>query len=393
MSKFNELKLKKLRIIDGIFRLIYLNPKNKKSYPKIDKTEVNEIVLLGIWLIGDTIMHLPVINVIKKNFPKSRITIVCEKQTEIILKNQNLVDNFILFKCPWVVPTNYSIKNVFNFFYSIKKVNQIHYDLAIEFRGDWRSIFYMNFIKSKRKISYNYSGGEYMLTDVIEPDYSINNLIYESLHLLKSIGCDFRKNDEVPILKLNQDDFKLLNEFKLENNLNGKFVIGIHPGTTQIVKRWDENKYAELIIKLNRTYNNTVFLIYEGPNESNTVLSIQKVLDENKINYLKITRSLIEYIKFISLSQIMVCNDSGASHIAGAYNIPLVVIFGSRGAEFVFPFGSQTQAIISHNLDCKPCLSSTCKLGTLLCLTSISVDEVYLEVNRVVRQAYNYKIN
>ena len=89
----------------------------------------------------------------------------------------------------------------------------------------------------------------------------------------------------------------------------------------------------------------------------------------------------------------MVCNDSGASHIAGAYNIPLVVIFGSRGAEFVFPFGSQTQAIISHNLDCKPCLSSTCKLGTLLCLTSISVDEVYLEVNRVVRQAYNYKIN
>ena len=393
MSKFNELKLKKLRIIDGIFRLIYLNPKNKKSYPKIDKTEVNEIVLLGIWLIGDTIMHLPVINVIKKNFPKSRITIVCEKQTEIILKNQNLVDNFILFKCPWVVPTNYSIKNVFNFFYSIKKVNQIHYDLAIEFRGDWRSIFYMNFIKSKRKISYNYSGGEYMLTDVIEPDYSINNLIYESLHLLKSIGCDFQKNDEVPILKLNQDDFKLLNEFKLENNLNGKFVIGIHPGTTQIVKRWDENKYAELIIKLNRTYNNTVFLIYEGPNESNTVLSIQKVLDENKINYLKITRSLIEYIKFISLSQIMVCNDSGASHIAGAYNIPLVVIFGSRGAEFVFPFGSQTQAIISHNLDCKPCLSSTCKLGTLLCLTSISVDEVYLEVNRVVRQAYNYKIN
>ena len=393
MSKFNELKLKKLRIIDGIFRLIYLNPKNKKSYPKIDKTEVNEIVLLGIWLIGDTIMHLPVINVIKKNFPKSRITIVCEKQTEIILKNQNLVDNFILFKCPWVVPTNYSIKNVLNFFYSIKKVNQIHYDLAIEFRGDWRSIFYMNFIKSKRKISYNYSGGEYMLTDVIEPDYSINNLIYESLHLLKSIGCDFRKNDEVPILKLNQDDFKLLNEFKLENNLNGKFVIGIHPGTTQIVKRWDENKYAELIIKLNRTYNNTVFLIYEGPNESNTVLSIQKVLDENKINYLKITRSLIEYIKFISLSQIMVCNDSGASHIAGAYNIPLVVIFGSRGAEFVFPFGSQTQAIISHNLDCKPCLSSTCKLGTLLCLTSISVDEVYLEVNRVVRQAYNYKIN
>lgn len=377
MSKFNKEKIAKLKKVDKLFRTLYFFPKNKKQYKPVVKSDVKEILLIGIWLIGDTIMHLPVIKILKKNYPNARITIACEKQSEIILKTQNLVDNFILFKCPWVVPVNYSLKSLTAFFFSANIANRIKYDLAFEFRGDWRSILYMNFIKSERKISYNYSGGEYMITDDINPDTSIENLTQESLYLLKSFGCSYEESDVAPRLKLSKTDNEYIRDFKIAEGLEGKFIIGIHPGTTQIVKRWDEQNYAALIIKLAEANKNAFFILYEGPNERNTISSIQLVLDEKKVNYLVINKTLPEYILLISLAKIMICNDSGAAHIAGAFNIPLVVIFGSRGPEFVYPYGSKKQVLISHDLECKPCLNNYCKLGTKLCLTGISVDEVF----------------
>jgi len=241
----------------------------------------------------------------------------------------------------------------------------------------------MNFINAERKISYDYSGGEYMLTDAIVPDTGIENLTAESLHLLKQFGCTYDETETVPRLNLSMHEKEFVAEFKAERRLGGKFLIGIHPGTTQVVKRWDENKYSELILKLSKTYNDCVFLLYEGPNERNTVEAIEQVLEKNNIEYVVINKTLREYVLLVSLCQIMICNDSGAAHIAGAYNIPVIVIFGSRGPEFVFPFGSRQQEMISHKLDCKPCLQTYCKFGTLLCLTSITVNEVFDKVRPI----------
>ena len=68
MSKFNQEKINKLKKIDWLLKSVYLFPKNSRIRPPVNKAEVKEILLIGIWLIGDTIMHLPVINVIKKYF-------------------------------------------------------------------------------------------------------------------------------------------------------------------------------------------------------------------------------------------------------------------------------------------------------------------------------------
>lgn len=384
MSRFNEEKLRSLRKIDRIIRMIYLFPKNKRRYKPVIKTDVKEIFLMGIWLIGDTIMHLPIINILKKNYPNARITILCERQSEIILKSQGLVSNFVLIKCPWVVPMDHSLKSLLKFFFSARIVNRVKYDLAFEFRGDWRSIFYMNFVRSKRKISFNYSGGEYMLTDAIVPDPRIENITQESVYLLKQFGCTYEEADISPRLRLAAADEAYIANFRLENGIGNRFIIGIHPGSSQEVKRWEEKNYAELITKLSETYDNTLFILFEGPNERASVAAIENVLNERHIDHLVINKTLHEYVVLISLCEIMICNDSGAGHIAGAYTIPVVVIFGNRGPEFVFPYGSKQQEMISHELECKPCYQTYCKFGTIFCLTEITVAEVYNKTANII---------
>lgn len=377
MPTFNLEKINKLKKIDRLFRSVYLRPKNNKAYPPIDKNEVKEIIVIAFFLIGDTIMYQPAIKVLKRNFPNARFTMVCEKATEIVLKHQGLVDDFVIVNCPWIVATDYSAKNVKAFFSSIRVINRKTYDVAIDFRGDWRNIFFMNRIKAKRKIDYNFSGGEYMLTDPIAGDPSIVHFTEEAFYLLEQIGCYFTEDDKRPVLTLSADDKVIINQFKADNNLNGKFLIGVHPGTSQEVKRWDEKKYAELLVRLTNAYDNCAVVIYEGPNERATVAAIEAGLAAHAIDHVVVNKTLAEYIRLLGISELMICNDSGAAHIAGAYGIPIVVIFGNVDPKYVTPYGPKIKKIISHSMECKPCYQSFCKFGNNLCIAGVGVDEVY----------------
>lgn len=382
MPRFNSKKIHRLKKIDRLFKTIFFFKRNK-TYPKIDKTSVNEILLLSMYLIGDTIMFIPVLNVLKNNFPNAKITIVCGKAEQTVLQNQGLINNFIIVKCPWI-SFDYSLKNVFNFFLKLRTINRTKYNLAIDFRGDWRNIFYMNFIRSSRKISYNFTGGEYMLTDIIAPNPAITHYIDETFYLLQQIGCKFSEKDKLPALKKSQKDETFLLNFKQQNKLKGKFIIGVHPGASMEVKRWNEKKYNELIIRLFSAYPETVFILYEGPNERNTVNAIETVLLTRNIHFVTINKPLQEYLLLLSLCNMVVCNDSGAAHIASAYAIPTVVIYGNVNPLLVSPYGSKMLKVISHHLDCKPCHQSICKFDTNLCISMVTVDEVFGAADSIV---------
>ncbi len=389
MPRFNSDKTQRLRKFDNLVKKVFIF-KKEKVYPAFVKQEVREIIILGMYLIGDTIMLLPVLNVLKNNFPNAELTLVCGKAEQTILKNQGLIDRFIIVKCPWI-SFDYSVKNIISFFSTLKLINRTRYGMAIDFRGDWRNIFYMNFIRSSRKISYNFTGGEYMLTDVITPDPTILHYIDESFYLLKQIGCEFSPKEKLPVLKLTTSDESFMSNYQIQNGLTDKFIIGIHPGASMEVKKWDEKKYAELIVRLSNKYPETVFVLYEGPNERNTVIVIEEILAVKKIDFLIVNKPLEEYIKLLTICNMVICNDSGAAHIACAFAIPAIVIYGNVNPRLVSPYGLGALKIISHEIECKPCHQIVCKFGTNLCIKMVTVEEVFeaaaISVNLILRKS------
>ena len=46
--------------------------------------------------IGDLIMTTPVLKTIRKNWPKSKITLLCSKNNSKVLKNSDLIDDIII---------------------------------------------------------------------------------------------------------------------------------------------------------------------------------------------------------------------------------------------------------------------------------------------------------
>jgi len=93
--------------------------------------------------------------------------------------------------------------------------------------------------------------------------------------------------------------------------------------------------------------------------------------------------SLDQALAVIAASHAMVSNDSGLMHVAAAFGLPQVAIFGSSSPLHTPPLNARARVIWLKNepgyqppLDCAPCFKRECPLGHTRCLVDITPEQV-----------------
>ena len=88
--------------------------------------------------------------------------------------------------------------------------------------------------------------------------------------------------------------------------------------------------------------------------------------------------SLGEAMALIAAAHSVVSNDSGLMHVAAAFGVPQVALFGSSSPEHTPPLNDKarvlwlkTQAQYQPPLDCAPCFERVCPLGHTRCLNDL----------------------
>lgn len=383
MERFNQNVLKKIKPINRLLRL-FVHEEHASTPVKID--DIKEILIIEVSLIGDEIMTIPFYSCLKANCPNARVTVVGRKWVSSQLLAQGLIDRIIEFdalKClsspvDWI--KNYrTIKGV------LTKINTQSYDVDFEPRGDIRYALFMHFTTSDRKISFVFMDNAYMLTDAVEPDADIVHEIPHRLSLLKKTGFDTMKSPIYPVLRTTKKQ-ELYNENYIKKyDLEGKNIIGIHPGASLKDKQY--KKFPEVISliadKMDKGKN--YILIFCGKGEEKMAGKVLLSARNHRLNAHIVNENLENYIGLLSVCNYMICNDSGAGHIAAAYGIPVTVVFGPVLAEMYAPMGENAVFTVSHNLPCKPCRRRECPNGDNICLTEIEADEVATVVEKMIR--------
>jgi heptosyltransferase-2 len=72
---------------------------------------------------------------------------------------------------------------------------------------------------------------------------------------------------------------------------------------------------------------------------------------------------------------VLVTNDTGPMHVASAFQVPVVAIFGPTDWRTTSPYGAN-HALVRHPVDCAPCMLRECPIDHR-CMTGVSVDQVY----------------
>ena len=150
-------------------------------------------------------------------------------------------------------------------------------------------------------------------------------------------------------------------------------VIGVNPGATYgAAKRWYPDRFADVARQLAAAWGARP-VIFGSPNEAGIAADIEQRLEGAGLNMAGKT-SVRELMALIKRCTFFITNDSGPMHIAAAFDVPTVAIFGSTDHATTSPYGNRA-IIIRHDTDCAPCKLRECPTDHR-CMTAVTVDDV-----------------
>ena len=153
-------------------------------------------------------------------------------------------------------------------------------------------------------------------------------------------------------------------------------------------KRWPERHYAALAAGLDLP----VLLLGSGKDALVCDHIVQAT--GGRCRNLAGKTSLAEAFALIAGARAMVSNDSGLMHVAAAFGIPQVALFGSSSPLHTPPLNDRAQVVwlkadpaYQPPLDCAPCFQRDCPLGHHRCLVDVAPARVAALLQAAVNNA------
>ncbi|WP_044418814.1 lipopolysaccharide heptosyltransferase II [Halarcobacter anaerophilus] len=298
------------------------------------------------WL-GDAIMTSPAIENIIKTYPEAKITLLGSFVSTQAFKNFKNIEKVL------VDDSKKSGNRYLNLIKIAKSVGKV--DLAISFRRSLSSKFMMFFIDAKKKFNYK------RLTKK-----EIHQVLRYNDFVNKVLNLDNKAGD----LKLYFKPFSY-----------AKPTLGINPGATYgSAKRWYPEEFAKVAIALSKKYD---IVIFGGPSETDIAKDIENELIKNGItNYQNLAgkTTIPELIEHIAGLELFITNDSGPMHVAAAYKVKTVAIFGPTKFTETNQWNNPNEIIVTKNLECAPCMKRKCPLGHHNCMKLIKAEDVLKKI-------------
>ncbi len=288
------------------------------------------------WL-GDAVMATPAIEALLKVYPNAKVTLVGSLlSTEALKFHPQIIHSHVLDK---------------GLFALRRKAKELGYfDLAISFRSSTRSSWFQFFLDAGKRCQF--------------PKY------YSGMHQVEKYYFFLQECEEI---SGEAGDLKLF----VEPYLYEHPTLGINPGASYgSAKRWYPDSFAEVAIALSEKYD---IVIFGGPGEETIAGDIESAIRKagvENVENLAGKTTITELISRIAGLSWLVTNDSGPMHVASAYQIPTVALFGPTKHNETSQWHNPQGHLIRKEMDCAPCMKRSCPLKHHNCMKLITSDEV-----------------
>lgn len=341
----------------------------------------HKVLIFHTAFIGDIILALPLVQVLREHLPDARIGFVAIPSAAGVLQHHPAIDEIVIFDKKG---RDRGIAGVMRL---AARLRHGGYDLAIIPHRSIRSALVVTLGRIPRRIGFSTSTGRFLLTDRVlyRPDL---HEIERNLSLLQPLGIPV-SGLQLPSIFPDQSDREIVDR-EIRNRFGHRPLqpmIAIAPGSVWNTKRWPSEKFGELaqiLVDIN-------FHIAFVGGEEDRALCEQISLSQPREGILNAAGqlSLLQSAEIIRRSDVLVSNDSAPMHLGVAVRTPVVALFGATVPEFGFaPRGDLDRIFQTTGLSCRPCSihgGRKCPIGTFDCMLRIEPREVVAAIQDIIR--------
>lgn len=326
---------------------------NHKEIPPNFKPE--KIVISNTGHLGDILLSLKALEVVKEKNPDSKIFFLCGSWGIKLIKDNPIVDDFIIYdsfflntKKSLFIRIFNSVKSFLKAYFKIRKINP---DIAFDLRASFpNTILLLGLSRIKYICGYDTVGFGFFCDKKIkwlEGKHETEHF----LDVLRSVWDDIPPYKNMNRINLNYLTSKI-NEINLLENYNllpQKYLV-FHIVSRDRRKMIDINKWIELFNYCSSKYK----IVFTGSKEESKYIN-KYFKDYNNAINLAGRLSVGELILILKNSFLTVTLDSFVGQICSLLNLNSLVIFsGGVDVKRFGPLGDKCR-VIKKDIFCSPC--------------------------------------
>lgn len=372
-------------------RLIKSGRKNVEDKFTLDKMveeilqvyeEVNSslnILVIKLSALGDVVLSIPTIRVLRKYFPGAYISLLIGKNYSQVVRGCSYLNEVIIYH-------QYKGWSRWKEIWRISRIlAERCFDISIDLQNNKSShlIAYLAGIPRR----YGYCKGltsRFLTRRQVGAKIKISPVKHQ-FRVLSFLGLDPDKQDTRLELWPSEQDRKYIdNLLKNEWVNNTQILVGINPGSGSRwpSKRWPAQNYARLCQALARRNIRTIIT---GTQQEKKLAEDIAMLSDAKPIIVSGRTTLLQWAALIQRCKVFICGDTAALHMATAVGTKCVVLFGPTDPARHVPLETlrdEGHIIIRKDLKCSPCYKGRCY--SQRCMKDISVDEVLYSVLKLL---------
>jgi heptosyltransferase I len=329
-----------------------------------------KILILKPSSLGDVIHALPVLRLLKRHWPESRIHWWLDVKLAPLLENDpDLAGLFRFQRDRWAAPRHW--REIAS---SVRSMRRERFDIAIDLQGLARSGLFAWLANARLTVGLDNlregsREGARALYDLTPPRASPRtHAVDRYMAVLPLLGVPVHWNFEW--LPVRPAAARSVDE-KWAPPGDGTRWIVLLPGARWDNKRWPAACFAALVREL-RDIPDLRFVVLGSQNERSLGDTITAAAPELTLNLAGST-ALDEMLEWIRRARLVVTNDTGPMHVAAAMNRPVIAVFGPTNPWNTGPYRQLANVVQIAELPCVPCLQSRCAYSErLACLHRIT---------------------
>lgn len=321
------------------------------------------------WL-GDAVMSLPAIRVIRQVCPRAEIALVARPSVAELYARESSVNSVI--PCPAF--QTLSERRAF-----AAGLRKQHFDAAFLLPNSFDAALTAWLARIPERIGYARDGRSWLLTRAIprpEPGDIPRHERFYYLELLRRAGLIEHFSESSANRLQGIPAARAAGAARLRDLGVEGAAIGVSPGAAYgNAKRWPPERFAEAARAVAKALGASV-LVFGAAAERELCEGVAAGLRGGGVEARNLAgaTTLGEFIDMAAACRLYLTNDSGAMHVASALGVPTVAVFGATDDVTTGPTGPLARVVREH-AECSPCLLRNCPIDHR-CMTRVTPERV-----------------